>query len=216
MKINKKWTDRHSFRRNTGIVNSTITNTQYKDTDDPNTAESNIETYLESNVNTPSNISQKSSPEFTIDISTSNRIIETSIPSDTRTHDTQPKWIFSKKRLNSKIVVFPVSITKFLSDIQNTEHENSRIEVLTKDITFLQNELKSKVTIIELSNYFKHRRFYEVLIPPNPQNLSINRKSKPTTTATASGPLSTPSPTPATTSAKPNTAHTCNSLEKTV
>ena len=127
-----------------------------------------------------------------------------------------PNEYSQKKRLNSKIVVFPVSITKFLSDIQNTEHENSRIEVLTKDITFLQNELKSKVTIIELSNYFKHRRFYEVLIPPNPQNLSINRKSKPTTTATASGPLSTPSPTPATISTKPNTAHTCNSLEKTV
>ena len=61
-----------------------------------------------------------------------------------------PNEYSQKKRLNSKIVVFPVSITKFLSDIQNTEHENSRIEVLTKDITFLQNELKSKVTIIEL------------------------------------------------------------------
>ena len=62
-----------------------------------------------------------------------------------------PNEYSQKKRLNSKIVVFPVSITKFLSDIQNTEHENSRIEVLTKDITFLQNELKSKGS--QLSNY---------------------------------------------------------------
>ena len=36
-------------------------------------------------MNTPSNISLKSSPEFKIDISPSNRIIEISIPSDTHT-----------------------------------------------------------------------------------------------------------------------------------
>ena len=83
--INKKSDGRDSFRRNTAIFYSTITDTQHQDTADPNTVKSNIKTYIEINVNTPSNICQKSSPEFTIDISPSNRIIETSIPSDTCT-----------------------------------------------------------------------------------------------------------------------------------
>ena len=47
---------------------------------------------------------------------------------------------------------------------------------------------------------------YEVLIRKNPQTFSVDRKSQPTTTATASGPLSTSSPAPATISAKPSTA----------
>ena len=46
----------------------------------------------------------------------------------------------------------------------------------------------------------------EVLIRPNAQTLSIIRKSQPKTTTTASGPLSTPSPTPATISGKPSIA----------
>ena len=75
--INKKSNDRDSFRHNTTIANSTITDTHHEDTAYPNTVKSNIENYLEGNVNTPSNISQKLSPEFTIDISPSN---ETSVP----------------------------------------------------------------------------------------------------------------------------------------
>ena len=62
--INRKWDGYDSFRRNTAIVNSTIINTQYQDTVDPNIVKSNIETYIERNVNTPGNISQKSSPEL--------------------------------------------------------------------------------------------------------------------------------------------------------
>ena len=44
--------------------------------------------------------------------------------------------------LTSKIDVFPNSINIFLSDLQNKER--SQIEVLKKNITFLQNEIKSK------------------------------------------------------------------------
>ena len=61
------------FRLNIEIVNSTInstiTYTQHEDTADLNTVKLTIETYHESNENTPSNISKNSSPEFTIDIS---------------------------------------------------------------------------------------------------------------------------------------------------
>ena len=52
---------------------------------DLNTVKSNIETYLEGNVNTRSNISRTSSPEFTIDIEPSYRINETSIPPNIHT-----------------------------------------------------------------------------------------------------------------------------------
>ena len=62
--ISRKWDGCDSFRRNTAIVNSTIINTQYQDTVDPNIVKSKIETYIERNVNTPGNISQKSSPEL--------------------------------------------------------------------------------------------------------------------------------------------------------
>ena len=41
---NKKSNGRDSFRHNTAIVNSTITDTQHQDTADPNTIKSNIET----------------------------------------------------------------------------------------------------------------------------------------------------------------------------
>ena len=58
--INKKSDGRDSFRRNTAIVNSTITDTQHQNTADTNAVKSNIKTYIESNVNTPGNISQKS------------------------------------------------------------------------------------------------------------------------------------------------------------
>ena len=83
--INKKVNGRDSFRGNIAIVNSTITDTQHQDTADPYIVKSNIEAYMKSNVNTPSNISQESSSEFTIYISPSNRIIGISIPSDTHT-----------------------------------------------------------------------------------------------------------------------------------
>ena len=77
MIINKKSNGRDPFRY--------ITDTQHQDTADPNTVKSNIETYLESNVDTLSNVSRKSSPEFTIDISPSNRINKTSTPSNIHT-----------------------------------------------------------------------------------------------------------------------------------
>ena len=85
----KKSNGRNCFRLNIEIVNSTInstiTYTQHEDTADLNTVKLNIETYHESNENTPSNIFKNSSPEFKIDISPSNRINETSIPSDIHT-----------------------------------------------------------------------------------------------------------------------------------
>ena len=69
----KKSNGRNCFRLNISIVNSTInstiTYTQHEDTADLNTVKLNIETYHESNENTPSNISKNSSPEFTIGIS---------------------------------------------------------------------------------------------------------------------------------------------------
>ena len=134
----------------------------------------NTETYLESNVGTPSNIPQKSSPECTIDISPSNRINETFLPSNIHTpvlasvpndnSSLTPKNILKMEAqlsvlksyidcklapLTSKIVVFSDSVKNVLSDLQNKEHENSQIEVLKKNVTLLQNEIKSKDTIIE-------------------------------------------------------------------
>ena len=230
--VSKKSDGRDSFRRNTAIVNSTITDTQHQDTADPNTVKSNIEIYIESNVNTSSSISQKSSPEFTIDISPSNRIFETLIPSDTHfllvasvMNDNfrltqknilkiDPQLSVLKKSYvdcelsasTSKIDVFSDSIKNVLSNLQNKEHKKSQAEVLKKNITFLQNEIKLEDTtiesLLETQNIEDH---YAVLIRPNPQILSVDRQSHPATTATASGPLSTPSPTPATTSAKPRT-----------
>ena len=77
MIINKKSNGRDPFRY--------ITDTQHQDAADPNTIKSNIETYLESNVDTLSNVSRKSSPEFTIVVSPSNRINKTSTPSNIHT-----------------------------------------------------------------------------------------------------------------------------------
>ena len=51
--------------------------------------------------------------------------------------------------LTSKIHAFSDSIKNILSDLQNKERENSQIGVLKKNITLLQNEIKSKDTIIE-------------------------------------------------------------------
>ena len=51
--------------------------------------------------------------------------------------------------LTSKIDIFYDSIKNILSVLQNKEHENSQIEVPKKNITLLQNEIKSKGTIIE-------------------------------------------------------------------
>ena len=164
---------RDSFRRNRAIANSTITDTQHQDTAEPNTVKSNIETFLESNVNTASNISQKSSPEFTIDVSRPNRINETSIldihtplvasvtnENSTLTQKNSLKieaqlsvlrsYVnYKLSALTSKIDVFSDSIKKVLSDLQNKEHKNSQIEVPKKNITLLQNEIKSKDTINE-------------------------------------------------------------------
>ena len=44
---------------------------------------------------------------------------------------------------------FSDSIKNVLSDLQNKEHENSQTEVIKKNITLLQNEIKSEDTIIE-------------------------------------------------------------------
>ena len=122
---------------------------------------------------TASNISQKSSPEFTIDVSPPNRINETSIldihtplvasvtnENSTLTQKNSLKieaqlsvlrsYVnYKLSALTSKIDVFSDSIKKALSDLQNKEHKNSQIEVLKKNITLLQNEIKSKDTIIE-------------------------------------------------------------------
>ena len=85
MIINKISNSRDSFRRNTAVVNSTIVDTRHEGTAEPNTVKPNTETYLEGNVNNPSNISQKSSSEFKRDISPSNRINESSISSNIHT-----------------------------------------------------------------------------------------------------------------------------------
>ena len=109
-------------------------------------------------MNTPSNISVKSSPEFKIDISPSNRIIEISIPSDTHTplvanvsnensRLTQKNILKIEAQvsvlksyvdceisaLTSKIDFFPDSIRNALLDLQNKEHENRQIEILRKN-----------------------------------------------------------------------------------
>ena len=113
----------------------------------------------------------KSSPEFTIDISPSNSVIETSLPSDAHTPlvasitnynsrltqknilkiDTQlsvlKNYVDCKlSALTSKIHVFSDSIKNVLSNLQNKKHENSQIEVLTKNITFLMNETQKTLT----------------------------------------------------------------------
>ena len=146
----------------------------YGNTAFPNTVKPNIETHLEGNVNVPNNISQKSSPEFIIDISLSNGINETSIPSNIYTplvtSVTNDNSLLTQQNilkieaqllalknyvdcelsaLTFKIDGFSDSIKNVLSDLQNEEHENSQIEVLKKNITLLQNEKKSKDTIIE-------------------------------------------------------------------
>ena len=51
--------------------------------------------------------------------------------------------------LASKIDLVSDSIKNVLSDLQNKEHEKSQIEVLKKNVIFLQNKRKSKDTIIE-------------------------------------------------------------------
>ena len=51
--------------------------------------------------------------------------------------------------LASKIDFFSDSVKNTLSDLQDKEQEDSQIEVLKKNITLLQNEIKSKDTIIE-------------------------------------------------------------------
>ena len=76
----------------------------------------------------------------------------------------------------------------------------------------MQNEIKSKVTIIgsllktqkALTNYLSDK----ILSPFS------DRESQPIITAAASGPLSTPSLTPATISTKPITEHLQQSQEK--
>ena len=57
--INKRSDGRDSLRRNIAIVNSTITDTQHQDIADPINLKLNIKTYIENNVITPGNISQK-------------------------------------------------------------------------------------------------------------------------------------------------------------
>ena len=107
--------------------------------------------------------------------------------------------------MTSKTDIFSDSIKNVLSDLQNKEHENSQIEVFERNITLLQKEKKIKGHYYRIITRNTEERC-EVLIRPNAQTLSIIRKSQPKTTTTASGPLSTPSPTPATISGKPSIA----------
>ena len=102
--------------------------------------------------------------------------------------------------LTSKIDIFFYSIKSVLSDLQNKEHENSQIEVPKKNTT-LQNEIKSKGTVIE-SLFEKQKTLTKSLSDQILKPFQSKRKSQLTTTAIASAPLSTPSPTPATISAK--------------
>ena len=146
----------------------------YGNTAFPNTVKPNIETHLEGNVNVPNNISQKSSPESIIDISLSNGINETSIPSNiytplvtSVTNDNSPLTQQNILKIEAQLLAlksyvdcelsaltfeidgFSDSIKNVLSDLQNEEHENSQIEILKKNVILLQNEKKSKDTIIE-------------------------------------------------------------------
>ena len=172
MIINKKSNDHGYFSCNKAIVNSTIASTQHQDRDYPNTVKSNIKTYIENNVNTSGNISQKSSTEFTIQVWPSNRITELFIPSDTHTPLVASAINVNSRltlksilkieahalvltsyiecelsALTSKIEVFSDSIRNVLSDLQNKKHKNG--QVLKKNITFLQNKIKPKDTTIE-------------------------------------------------------------------
>ena len=79
--------------------------------------------------------------------------------------------------LTSKIDMFSDSIKNVLSDLQNKEHEKSQIEVLKKNITFLQNEIKSKDTYRIITRNTEDS--YEVLMRPNPQTLPVDRQSQP-------------------------------------
>ena len=172
MIINKKSNDHGYFSCNKAIVNSTIASTQHQDRDYPNTVKSNIKTYIENNVNTSGNISQKSSTEFTIQVWPSNRITELFIPSDTHTPLVASAINVNSRltlksilkieahalvltsyiecelsALTSKIEVFSDSIRNVLPDLQNKKHKNG--QVLKKNITFLQNKIKPKDTTIE-------------------------------------------------------------------
>ena len=122
-------------------------------------------------MNTPSNNSQTSSPEFTIYISPSNRINETSVPSNIHTplvasitndnSSLTQKNILKieahlsvlKSYVDCELATLTCKIEGFfdptvLSDLQTKEHENRQIEVLKKNITLFRNEIKSKDTII--------------------------------------------------------------------
>ena len=57
--------------------------------------------------------------------------------------------------LTSKIQVFSDSIKNVLSNLQNKKHENSQIEVLTKNITFLMNETQKTLTMYLFSHFAK-------------------------------------------------------------
>ena len=122
-------------------------------------------------MNTPSNSSQTSSPEFIIYISPSNRTNETSVPSNIHTplvasitngnSSLTQKNILKieahlsvlKSYVDCELATLTCKIEGFfdptvLSDLQTKEHENRQIEVLKKNITLFRNEIKSKDTII--------------------------------------------------------------------
>ena len=143
MIINKTSNGRDFFRRNTAIVNSTITNTQHQDTTDPNTVKLNIETYIKSNVNTPSNISQKSSPEFTIHISPSNLIIVTFIPSDTHSHLVASVTNDNSRLTEKNILKIEAQLLALKSYVER------ELSALTPKIDFFSDSIKNVLSIIK-------------------------------------------------------------------
>ena len=69
----------------------------------------------------------------------------------------------------SKIEAFSDSLKTALSNLQNRDQENSKIDLLQQNITIVQNELRSKVNIIKLlletqktvtNSYLTQRRIF--------------------------------------------------------
>ena len=129
--------------RNTTIVNSTITNTQHQDTTDPNTVKFNIETYIKSNVNTPSNISQKSSPEFTTHISPSILIIVTFIPSDIHSHLVASVTNDNSRLTQKNILKIEAQLLALKSYVER------ELSALTPKIDFFSDSIKNVLSIIK-------------------------------------------------------------------